>query len=102
MSPRDRVRRSPSSPAGAPSKKFAVIGAIVVVVGGGAIWFLTRPPKEVEKPKVEAPTGPSPEHLAKVAELVQKVGDLEQQGKFEEALAALQEVAPVRPGGSRT
>src|SRR5205809_1118862 len=104
MPPRDRILRpvSPAPAGGAsPLKKWAIVGGVVLVIGVGAIWFLTRPAKRVEAPRVEKPSGPTPEHVAKVAELVRKIEDLEQKGQFDDALAALKELAAIEPGDPR-
>jgi formylglycine-generating enzyme required for sulfatase activity len=78
-------------------KKWAIVGAVVLVVGGVAVWFLTRPPAVVEKPKVVESTGPDPARLARIEELVRTIDDLESKIKFEEALATVQKLAAFEP-----
>jgi formylglycine-generating enzyme required for sulfatase activity len=82
-------------------KRWIIVGAVVLAIAGGAVWWMTRPPKPVEKPKVVEALGPDPSHLAKVAELVRKIEDLEQKGRWEEALAALRELSALEPKDSR-
>ena len=71
------------------------------MIAVGAIWWFTRTPRAVETVKVEAPTGPDPAHVAKVAEQVRRIEELEQKGRFEDALAALKELAALEPGDRR-
>jgi len=82
-------------------KKWAILGVVVVVIGAAAMWLLKPKPKPVEAPKAVVPTGPDPAHLAKVAELARTIEELEQKGKFDEALSVLKKLAALEPGDSR-
>ncbi|HXX95285.1 MAG TPA: hypothetical protein VEN81_16805, partial [Planctomycetota bacterium] len=82
-------------------KKWAILGAFVLVAGGVGVYFLTRPPKVVEKPKVAETPGPDPARVARIEELVRSIGELEEKGKFEEALATVQKLAAFEPAEPR-
>ncbi len=69
----------------------AVLAVVLVVV----LWPSKPPPPP---PRVEAPTGPDPALVARVAELVRKAEELEGQGNFAEALAALKEAEALKIG----
>jgi formylglycine-generating enzyme required for sulfatase activity len=82
------------------NKKLIIGGAAALVVVGLVVWMLI-PAKAPPPKKVEAPTGPDPALLAKVAELVKKAEDLEAKGKFGEALSTLKELAALKPDEPR-
>src|SRR5688572_23989378 len=82
-----------------PAKKLALIGggALVLVVAAVVVWRMTRPAPPPPPKVVEAPKGPDPALLAKIAELKRRVEDFEAKGKFNEALVALKELAALEP-----
>src|SRR5687767_1504414 len=82
-----------------PPKKLALIGggALVLIVAVVVIYKMTRPAPLPPPKVVEAPKGPDPALLAKIAELKKQVEDFEAKGKFNEALVALKELAALEP-----
>ncbi|HEX7901911.1 MAG TPA: SUMF1/EgtB/PvdO family nonheme iron enzyme [Planctomycetota bacterium] len=80
-----------------PTKKLALIGggALLLIVAAFVLWPRPAPPPP---PKVvEAPKGPDPALLAKIAELKKQVEEYEGKGRFNEALVALKELAALEP-----
>lgn len=84
-------------------KKPLLIGgaAVAVLAAAVVIYVLTRPAPPPPPPAVEAPKGPDPARLAKIAELVKQVEDLEAKGRFNDALNALKELAAFEPSDPR-
>ena len=82
-------------------KKGLIAGAALLVIGAGLFFLLKPKPKPVEAPKIVAPTGPDPVHLAKVAELARTVEELEQKGLYDQALEVLKKLAALEPADPR-
>src|SRR5258706_11267305 len=62
---------------------------------------MTRETKAPPPREVEAPKGPDPAHLAKVAELVKQIEELEAKGEFKDALWTVKQLATLEPGDAR-
>ncbi len=71
-------------------------GAGIIVLAAAGIWLLSRPAKKVAAPKIEIPSGPDPAVEAKAAELLRRIEELEAKGGFEEAMAALRQLAGLK------
>ncbi|HZF00103.1 MAG TPA: SUMF1/EgtB/PvdO family nonheme iron enzyme [Planctomycetota bacterium] len=84
-------------------KKWAIIGggAVVALIAIIVIVKMTGGEKPKEVVKVEAPTGPDPARLAKIAELARQAEEAEAKGEFKEALYYLKQLAALEPGDGR-
>ncbi len=75
--------------------------AAAVLIAAIVIYQLTRPAPPPPKEVVEAPKGPDPAHLAKIAELVRQVEELEAKGRFNDAINVLKQLAALEPADPR-
>jgi formylglycine-generating enzyme required for sulfatase activity len=84
-------------------KRWALITAVslAAIVAAVVIYQLTRPAPPPPPLKVERPTGPDPAHLAKIAELVRQIEDLDAKGRYKEALVLVKDLAALEPSDPR-
>ncbi len=83
-------------------KPILIAGAAAaVLIAAIVIYQLTRPAPPPPPKVVEAPKGPDPAHLAKIAELVRQVEELEAKGRFNDAMNLLKDLAKLEPSDPR-